>query len=75
MNKLSTFVKDKRQDLAMTQDDYAKLLDVSTPTLIKIEQGQKVGLATVRLLADYYKLEPRHIRRMMIIGNDQEKEQ
>lgn len=74
MNNLSKFVKDKRQDLAMTQDDYAKLLDVSTPTLIKIEQGQKVGLATVRLLADYYKLEPRHIRRMMLIGNENKEE-
>lgn len=74
MNNLSKFVKDKRQDLAMTQDDYAKLLDVSTPTLIKIEQGQRVGLATVRLLADYYKLEPRHIRRMMLIGNENEED-
>lgn len=71
MNKLSKFVKEKRLDLAMTQDDYAFMLKMSKPTLIKIEQGKCVGLQTLKKLNNYYGLSVRLLRRWMIVEDNE----
>jgi len=73
MNKLSNFVKNQRKDMACTQEEYAPMIGISVPTLVKIENGKKVGLATCKKLADIYKLPTKLIRRMML-NEDYEQE-
>jgi transcriptional regulator with XRE-family HTH domain len=74
MNKLSSFVENKRKDLALTQVEYAEKLGISTPTLVNIEGGKKVGMRTLKKLAEYYNLSTKLVRRMMLI-EDNEQEQ
>lgn len=66
MNKLGTFVKNKRKDLAMTQKDFALKLKISDVTLSNIENGYQVGSLVIRKLSNYFNVSTKVIREMML---------
>jgi transcriptional regulator with XRE-family HTH domain len=74
MKKLSVFVKNNRLDIGLTQFEYAKKLDITMPTLAKIEHDKTVGLNTLKKLSKYYNLSIKLLRRMMIVEDNEQEE-
>jgi len=71
MSQLGNFVKKHRLDANKTQEEYALMLDMSKPTVIKIEQGKCLGMQTLRKLSAYYNVSVKLLRRWMIFEDNE----
>jgi len=71
MSQLGNFVKKHRLDANKTQEEYALMLGMSKPTVIKIEQGKYLGMQTLRKLSAYYNVSVKLLRRWMIFEDNE----
>ena len=73
MNRLSQFIREKRKDELISQENFAKKIGISVVTLSKIESSSKVGFKTLHKIAEYFNIPTKNVRRMMILeDNEQE---
>lgn len=70
MNKLSNLVINRRKELVLTQVQFAKRLNISHVSLIKLESGEEVGSAVLTKVAKYFKMQPSKIRKMLYEKED-----
>lgn len=70
MNKLGSYVKERRKDLALSQEDMAKVIGITNVTLCNLENGKQVGSNTIRKLSAYFHISTRDIRNLMLIDED-----
>ena len=66
MNKLSTRVRVERARLDLSQEQFARKLNLTNITISKIENGQKVGPKSIKTLAKYFKVDTLIIRKEML---------
>ena len=74
MNELGKFMKNKRNDEAKTQVEYAKQIGITNVTLSKIENGEAIGSNTIRKLSKFYQIDTRNIRNLMEMETEMEDE-
>lgn len=72
MNKLGDFIREKRLNHAMTQEDYAHKIGITQTTLSKIENGEPIGSNVVRKLATFTNISTKVIREMMLFEIDEQ---
>lgn len=70
MNKLSSLVVNRRKELVLTQEQFAKRLNISRISLIKLESGEEVGSAILTKVAKYFKTQPGKMRKMLYEKED-----
>ena len=66
MNKLSIMVKEERKNLALTQEQFAKKLNLSNVSICHIENGKEMGSKVIKKLSKYFKLKTKYIRELML---------
>jgi transcriptional regulator with XRE-family HTH domain len=70
MNKLSDFIREKRLDEAMTQQEFAGRLGITNVTLSGIENGKRIGAKTLKILGEYLQMPTKELRRLMLDENN-----
>lgn len=65
---LAEFIKNKRQDAAMTQTELALKLHVTNVSISHIENGDSIGPKILKKLSKYFKIETSVLRAMMLEG-------
>lgn len=70
MKKLGSFVKEKRLDLGLSQNEFANHVGVSYVTINNIENNHKCGLISLRKLSQALKVETKELRSMMVKHED-----
>lgn len=63
--KLSELVLNRRKELVLTQEQFAKRIGISHVSLIKIENGDNIGSAVITKVARYFKMQPSKIWKMV----------
>lgn len=66
MNKLGVYVREKRLNLALTQQEFAERIGISNITLSKIERGGRIGSVVLKLLSKYFSVSTKLLREMMV---------
>ena len=66
MNKLAKLVINRRKELVLTQVQFAKKLNISHVSLIKLESGEEVGSAVLTKVAKYFKMQPSRARKLLL---------
>ena len=66
MKKLGSFVKEKRLDLGLSQNEFANRVGVSYVTINNIENSHKCGLISLRKLSQALNVETKELRSMMV---------
>ena len=69
MNRLGNFIKQKRLDEALTQQELAEQLGLTSVTISNLENGQKVGSKTLKALSKKFGIETKVLRRMQYENN------
>lgn len=70
MNELGRFVKEKRKDAALNQDEFAREIGVTSSTISRVERGEFVGSKTLRALSHKFQISTRILRSMMYEGRE-----
>lgn len=70
MNKLSNFIREKRLDEALTQQQFADIVGITNVTLSNLENGRPVGSKTIKKLSDFTGVPTKTLRRLMNENED-----
>lgn len=70
MNKLGTLVRERRKDEAMTQEEFAKVIGLTSVTISNLENGQKVGPKTLKAISAHLGIGTKNLRRLMMDENN-----
>jgi transcriptional regulator with XRE-family HTH domain len=70
MNKLSGFVRERRLDEAMTQQQFSEKIGITSVTLSNLENGKTIGSRTLRILSLYFSVPTKLLRSMMLYEDD-----
>ena len=65
MNKLSKMILQRRKELVLTQEQFCRRLCISRVSLIKLENGEDIGLSVITKVAKYFKMTPNKIYKML----------
>lgn len=65
LNGLSKFVRDKRLDLALTQEEFGSKVGLTNATISRVEKGEVVGPKTLRALGTFFNVPTKTLRRLM----------
>ncbi len=72
INKLAGLVRERRKDEAMTQEEFAKVLGLTSVTISNLENGQHVGPKSLRALSKHLGIGTKQLRRLMLTDEDNE---
>lgn len=72
MKKLGNYVKEKRLDLGLSQNEFGDYVGVSYITIHNVETQSKCGLATLRKLSKALDVDTKDLRAMMVQNEDNE---
>lgn len=59
-------MREKRLNLALTQQEFAERIGISNITLSKIERGGRIGSVVLKLLSKYFSVSTKLLREMMV---------
>ena len=71
MNKLAVLVRERRKDEALTQEEFAKVLGLTSVTISNLENGQQVGPKVLRALSKHLDIGTKQLRRLMLHENNE----
>jgi len=74
LNKLAKFVKERRKELALSQNELAKKMGVTNITISRIENGYTIGSRTLRKLSSYFNISTRILRNLMLDKKNEDNE-
>lgn len=66
MNCLAILVRETRKDLALTQEQMAKKINISNISLCQLENGKEMGSQVIKKCARYFKKTTKEIRSLML---------
>ena len=59
-------MREKRLNLALTQQEFAERIGISNITLSKIERRGRIGSVVLKLLSKYFSVSTKLLREMMV---------
>ena len=72
VNKLAKFVKERRKELALSQEELAGKIGITNITVSRIERGIHIGSRTIRKLSLFLNVDTRTIRNLMLEDVDED---
>lgn len=66
MNELAAMVREERKNLALSQEQFAKKLCLSTVSVSSLENGKEMGSKVIKKLAKHFKMQTKEIRNLML---------